>query len=195
METLVAISILLIGISAAFSAAQSSLSATSAIKDRLTAVFLAQEAMEMVRNQKDQNLLMQNKPDGSDSNPFWLNGLLQSDACAIKTSGGSDYLCDYNFDFGGGLSFINCSNTDNGDCTLRVDTIGHYTHKGILDPGGGDIPFVTSVSKFSRTISLTEITSGPIRREVLVTVTVYWSDHGTEKSFAVTDSLFNWFAP
>lgn len=189
VETLVAISILLIGVSAAFSAAQSSLSATSAIKDRITAIFLAQEAMEMARNLKDQNLLAQNI-SGNESDPEWLegfSGLGGAEPCSSATEadgfqGGTK--CDYSFNTDGNtdLSFIEC---ELSGCeplnVLDVNGNSFYTH----DPG--------TPSRFTREIYVKEFNVGSGgRREAQVAVTVTWPPN---HEFSITNSFFNWFSP
>lgn len=171
VETLIAISILLVGVSAAFSAAQSGLSSTIAVKDRVAAIFLAQEAMEAVRNLKDSNLLAENNATPpSNNNPHWLNGLANSgDPCA----GGAS--CDYDFNPNHTLpAFIAC----NTSCFLRINSAGEYVHSS------------GTQSKFRRFITVEEISSGA-PKEARVTVTVNWAG----QTVTVRDSLFNWFAP
>lgn len=174
IETLVAISILLIGVSAAFSAAQSGLSSTNAIKDRLTAIFLAQEAMEMARNIKDQNLLAQNV-SGINTDPDWLSGLVGDDGCPgiddIEEEG-----CDFNFIAGGAVDFERVTDP------LNVNTsTGFYSY----EQGAGIVQ-----SKFTRRVAVEELLDGQ-QKEARVTVTVTWPNG----SFEITDSFYNWFAP
>jgi len=171
VETLIAISILLVGVSAAFSAAQSGLSSTIAVKDRITAIFLAQEAMEAVRNLKDSNLLLQNKTLDNNS-PYWLDGLAgPGNPCA----GGNP--CDYDFDSINNFpEFINCGSS----CFLNINNAGEYVHEA-----------GSPQSRFRRFITITEISSGPIKKEALVVATVTWSG----QTVVVRDNLFNWFAP
>src|SRR3989344_7388295 len=71
IETLVAISMIMVGITAAFSVAQIGVSSSSFAKDRITGFFLAQEAFEAVKNRRDLNLLQVNAGGA----PHWLEGL------------------------------------------------------------------------------------------------------------------------
>lgn len=68
LETLVAISILTLSISGAFTAAQSGLSSAILARDQIVAFQLAQEAVEVVHNLRDNNTYL--KQD-------WLEGLQQ----------------------------------------------------------------------------------------------------------------------
>lgn len=55
VETLVAISILILAVTGAFSAAQNGISSAIFSKDQIVAFYLAQEGMEHIRNLRDQN--------------------------------------------------------------------------------------------------------------------------------------------
>lgn len=55
IETLVAISILMIGVASSLTVAQRSLTASSFTRDQVTAMYLAQDAFEYIRNQRDKN--------------------------------------------------------------------------------------------------------------------------------------------
>ncbi len=66
VETLVALSILLVGITAVMSVSQLGLGSISIVRNRIIGMYLAQEAMDGVKNIKDSNLL---------SGASWLTGL------------------------------------------------------------------------------------------------------------------------
>lgn len=55
IESLVAISILLLAVSGSFAAAQSSLQSSNFVKNRVTAYYLAQEGIEYIRHLRDNN--------------------------------------------------------------------------------------------------------------------------------------------
>ncbi len=59
IETLVAITILMIAISGPLTSSFRALTASAAARDQMTANFLAQEAIELVRNIKDKNVVGQ----------------------------------------------------------------------------------------------------------------------------------------
>ena len=67
VETLVAIAVLLLAVTAPLSLATKSLNSSALSKQQITASFLAQEAMEYIRNARDENVLV----SGSNN---WLNG-------------------------------------------------------------------------------------------------------------------------
>ncbi|MEK7121027.1 MAG: prepilin-type N-terminal cleavage/methylation domain-containing protein [Patescibacteria group bacterium] len=57
IETLVAISVLMVAVSGALSLSYKSLSSASFAKDQITAYYLAQDGMESIKNIRDENLL------------------------------------------------------------------------------------------------------------------------------------------
>ncbi len=79
LETLVAISILIIAITATFTVAQNGLSGSMEARDQVVAFYLAQEAVEMIRNIRDENSLMRTTVPSTN----WITGLSSqvSDAC------------------------------------------------------------------------------------------------------------------
>ncbi len=76
VETLIAIGILVIAVSGSFLAAQNGLSTAIYAKNEITAFYLAQEAVEQIRNIRDQNSL------NGDS---WLTDITDSDKCPLDT--------------------------------------------------------------------------------------------------------------
>ena len=183
IETLVAISILMIGLAGTFSVVQMGLASATAVKDRITAAFLVQEALEAARNMKDQNLLAENqnaRSGGDGTSPDWLAGLVDpspspSNGCSSDGSVG----CDYNF--GSATPFITCPS---GGCPLYLDTDGILKHSAGV------------VSRFSRIIKVTQLpaivqSGGEIQKEAQITVTVTWPG----SSLTVSDNITNWFAP
>ena len=71
IETMVAITILVVGVAAPLTLASQSLIAAIYSKDQTTAFYLAQEAVEMVRNKRDGNMLQFLGGGGV----TWLNGV------------------------------------------------------------------------------------------------------------------------
>ena len=67
LEVMVAISILTLAVGGSFTLIQQALVSTSLAKSKLTAAYLAQEGMEIVRNIRDNNWL--------NSSPSWKTGL------------------------------------------------------------------------------------------------------------------------
>ncbi len=79
MESLVAISIVLIAVAGPLSVVAKSLSYARFARDQIVAFYLAQEAVEFIRNTRDNNIL---------AGQGWLNGLsaCASGKCAIDSS-------------------------------------------------------------------------------------------------------------
>ncbi len=77
VETLIAISILVLAVTGAFAAAHNGMMSSLYSKDQVTAFYLAQEAIEQIRNLRDQNGISGN-PQG------WLAGIANlGDPCAV----------------------------------------------------------------------------------------------------------------
>lgn len=68
IETLVAISVLMVAVSGAITLANQSLRSSSVSKDQITASYLAEEGMESVKNIRDSNFLR-------GASALWLDGL------------------------------------------------------------------------------------------------------------------------
>lgn len=169
LELLVAIFVITVGIIAAFIIAQYPLYYASISISRLTAAYLAQEGIEIVRNIRDTNWLQ----EGDD----WNAGL-----------GGGDYEADYTT-----TTFVatandfcedsyNCNNY-NPDNPLKISG-GFYCYTGAAD------------TKFKRKITITPIdTEVPIGETdyLKVTVTVEWEEKGKPYTFPpVQENLYNW---
>lgn len=171
METLVAISIILVGISAAFTVAQIGVSSSSAAKSRITAFFLAQEAFEALKNRRDLNLL---KNNANPNSAYWLEGLTRVPGGGPGPCPDALTACDYDIV---NNVFNLCTNLNN--CILQnitsLDSIQYY---GYL-PGNPN-------SKYKREIFIDEIAPGI---EAKVTVRVSWNSN----IFEVTDNILSWF--
>jgi len=166
IESLVAVSIILVGVTTAFSVAQFGISSSSAIRNRITATYLAQEALEGVKNIKDSNLQKIAFQAGQ-QNRDWLEGIraycVSTDCGYTALSQGSFFECD-----------------EGGNCAvmyLRNNMLQRPTISG-TDTG------------FERAIRVTERVPGK-QAEVQVTIT---RPNDTRFSTIVIKSLiYNWF--
>ena len=79
IETMVAITILVVAVAAPLTLAAQSLFAAYYAKDQTTAFYLAQEAVEMVRNKRDDNMLRFLDGQGT----TWLNGIPTDNAFQV----------------------------------------------------------------------------------------------------------------
>ena len=162
IETFVAISILMLALVGPLSLAQQSLSSATSSADQITAFFLAQDAFEYIRNVRDSNL-----KNGDD----WLTGFTTGNCldrtCRIDTS--DDAVMS--------SAVQACSGST---CLLLYNqSLNAYSHK--TSAGWVD-------SRFSREIFIDVIDSS---REVIVTVTVSWSEGGESDEFTASQSFFN----
>jgi prepilin-type N-terminal cleavage/methylation domain-containing protein len=132
IEMLVAITVLLLSITGPLTIAAQAVFSANIAKDRLTAAYLAQEGIELVRQKRDTNAIQGN---------FWLNGL---DACLAA---GACYVGPHSgvvFDCAGSCPNMNF-NSDSG--SIAYGTYGY---------GVGES------SIFTRNISIEDLTSGEV---------------------------------
>lgn len=172
VETLVALGILVIGLSGGFAAVSTSLRSTTLSKEQVTAFYLAQEAVELVRYVRDTNSLQGNN---------WLHGLAENvgDPC------GDEKICYVDgsiLPIGWGT----CSASDWTACPVlrKHDTSHYYTY----NTGG------TSPTIFTRSIQITRpvITNVPADDVIGVEVRVTWPrPNGGMSSYVVHSILYD----
>lgn len=167
VETLVAISLLTLVMAGTLNAVQSGLRDTTIAKDQTIAFYLIQEAMEFIKNIKDENSLktLNGTPPAN-----WLSTLAgPGDPCTFGKT------CRIDSDL---KTIVDCSGDSGGICkNLQQDSTSNLYGYTAGWP----------VSNFKRSIQFQSITVD----EVLVIVTMSWVTRGTTKSFAVSESLFN----
>jgi prepilin-type N-terminal cleavage/methylation domain len=170
VETLIAISILVLAVTGAFSAAHSGMTSALYSKDQITAFYLAQEGIEQIRNLRDQNSL-------TSSN--WMNGIANSapteDPCAPGNTCYVNALSEF-------TPLVRCPGTaPSQTCpNLRINGPGFYSY---------DVGPETVETRFRREVRMTIITNN----EVMVESTVYWSKGLlVDRSFTAREHLFNW---
>jgi len=165
VETMVAISILMLGILGPLSIASTGLRNSLFAKDQVTAYYLAQEGIEYVRYVRDNNYLKKND---------WLGGLsdcTEQYGCAVDTEKW----------FTTNISVTTkCTSTDCGDDDLlyKINWNQHYTHQST---GNTATPF-TRIVKVENTVA---------GKEIKVTSTVTWQNGSGQKSFTLTENVFN----
>ncbi len=166
VESLVAISILSLSIAAAFTAVQKGIQSSTIARDQVTAFYLVQEAMEFVRNKRDENALR--LISGASIN--WRTGFasLATDPCGFGKT------CTVDAPLG---TFANCPG-GSGTCpVLRQDPVSYLY---------GYTPAWTPTS-FRREIRMSLAAAD----EVVVTISINWTTGGTPYSFQVTENLMN----
>ncbi|MFZ3019968.1 MAG: hypothetical protein WA051_00380 [Minisyncoccia bacterium] len=172
LETLVAIAVLILSLTAAFSVAQNGLSLSMSSRDEVTAYYLAQEGVEVIRNIRDENSL----------NGFsWLTGISSqvSDPCYFGSYCAVDSP-NQNYMVSCGAIAGNCPVLLQ-DRQTNSSTYGMYG----LNPAStsGWTPTV-----FKRELLLEQINSN----EVALTVKIYWTKGTLTRNFVVHENLFNW---
>jgi prepilin-type N-terminal cleavage/methylation domain-containing protein len=165
VESLVAISILLVAITAPLTLVVKSLQLSNYATTRMIAGFIAQDAFEYIRNIKDTNGLQ------NPVNP-WLTNIPSScfypNFCAIDTTVSSV------------SAFVACSNA--GNCTpLHRNTTTYAYSLNLSDPQ----------TIFTRSVQIKDSVNNP-GSDKFVYITVSWSVSGFTKSVVTQTSLLDW---
>ncbi len=163
VESLVAVSMLVLAIIGATQVSQTTLSSYIFSKDQVIAFYLAQEGFEQVRNIRDANNL---------KGQNWLTGIaaqagdpcFPGKACTVDPVFSSEA--------------INCPSGPDHCPNLRQDPVtGFY---------GYNAPWTETV--FRREIRVSTVNSN----EVSITVTVDWSKGVVARQFRARENLLNW---
>jgi len=168
IETLVAISILVLSVTGAFAAAQKGLSSATYSKNQIIAFYLADEGIEMIRNLRDQNAL-----NGLNDSSNWLTGIAQNggDQCYFNKKCMVDAVNKILKQCTSGFS--------NSDCdVLQQDPVnGFYGYTS----GWTD-------TNFTREVGITSISPN----EISVLVHVTWKQGTITRQFDVRENMLNW---
>lgn len=172
VESLVAIGILSLSIAATFTAVQSGIKTSIAAKDQITAFYLAQEAMEYIKNVRDVNAL--HSLNGTATN--WLTSMsaTSNDPCYFGNTCTIDSPT-----LSAASAFAKCSGGFGTCPNLYQDSV-----TGLYSQTTGSNPVSTS---FKREIQFTS--SGT--DSVFVTIKISWASGGVAKTFTVTGAVFN----
>jgi Tfp pilus assembly protein PilV len=199
IETLVAITILMLALTGPLVIIAQALKASFFSRDQITAFYLAQESVEYIRNLRDETSL------SSDiTSDQWLSGILGDDCLTTNTcvNDFSQSVPQYKFNLvytGQGYQLVPCDTT--GCAPLNYQ-------RGVSN----DVPYGGSgaeVSPFTRTIwitntpgadnALVENPANPSElsmyipmREVMVHVEVTWKQGTADNKFILESHLLNW---
>jgi len=164
LESIIAIAILLLSITAATTAVQTALSSSIFAKHQVISFFLAQEAVEYIKNTRDNNILQGQN---------WLNGYASSGSSCFFGN-----VCTVDATLSSG-AFTFCSG-GSGSCPLLRQSQSApylYGYNGSWAPTG-----------YRREIVLSQVNANEITAIVNVTFT-----KGTvSKTITVRESIFNW---
>jgi prepilin-type N-terminal cleavage/methylation domain-containing protein len=163
VESLIAITILVLVITGATSAIQTGISSYIFSKDQIIAFYLAQEAVEQIKNIRDENGIKKQN---------WLSGISAnaSDPCyfgnaCIVDSIGSPILTE-------------CDDGPSSCPTLRQDTATGFFGYNLAWPE----------TVFRREIVLTQINAD----EISILVTIDWSKGIVNRQFRARENILNW---
>lgn len=177
VETLVAISILLVVVSGVMALVYQVSSSSQGVVNRLTASYLAADAAEFLQSERDSYWLTNtgNTLDG------WINdGALYTDSVSACTSGNP---CRVD---------TRINNADIQPCSGSCDPLDYNSSQRLYghDSGAG-----WEASKFTRSFVIEEnssLDSDADTDEIIVTVTVSWNDGSTTRQLELTKSLTAW---
>jgi prepilin-type N-terminal cleavage/methylation domain-containing protein len=173
VEAMVAISILALAITGPMLIAQKGIGSAVYAKDQITAFYLAQEAVEYIRNVRDTNRIKGN---------LWLDGL---DEC-LETGSGERCTIDARFTIHTNPSaIVPCPG---GACPVISFYNNDSTGEGFYgyDSSSGWAP-----TAFKRTVSIDNRASG---KEALISVNISWNTNlfAPMRSFNVKEYIFNY---
>ncbi len=172
VETMVAISILSLAITAPMVIAQKGIGSAIYSRDQITASYLAQEAVEYVRNVRDSNRI---------SHASWLSGL-------ASCTGGQVCTIDAHYTNPAATGAITVCPA--GVCPLLSINTSATTNKGLYGYDADTTQWRPTIFKRSVSINTTGDASG---KEALVSVTVTWTTNlfAPVKTFTIREYIFN----
>ena len=182
IESLLAIAILMISVAAPMSLAYSGLIAAYLAEDQIVAYYLAQDAMEYVRNKRDYNKL--------ENTTNMLDNIFNN--CKVEDTVGSSPI---GIDDTTGITNKGCNITTFGPINSAFDDKGVYNgEKLYYHDLGGEYNYDSTngtLTKFSRQVRVGYINIG--LTEVIVEVTIKWPNAlGTEQEYKLRSHLTDW---
>lgn len=164
VETLVAISILLMAVVAPLGILARDITVVFGVRDKITALYLAEDAVDYVKYKIDTNF---NTPQ------YWLTGL---DSCV----GGGACQVD---------SFSDTITSCSGTCSLLNINLstGVYGYSS-----GSPSKFTRTVTVQGITPTTNDPYFKTAPQEVEIKATVSWQDHGTTRQTTVSEHAFSW---
>lgn len=166
IEALVAISVLLLSIVGPMAIATDGIKNSIFAKDQITAFYIGQEGIELIRSIRDGNAL---------SGDAWDTGI-----SAFCMTSGNPAGCGIDAE---SLTFVNC--TTNANCNLYFNPNGLNvgdSQRGIFEHG-----VTPEATIFNRSIRITDVP--PDEKEIDVVVT--WLSRGAVKTITVQSRLFD----
>lgn len=172
IEAMVAVTIIAISIGGPLYAASRSLVAAQSSRDRLTASYLAQEAIEYVRAVRDNAYLSTYNLDTASAHTAGWTSFVNASTIGTRCTGTNGCTIDPWND-----GVVVCSSA----CStkLYLTTTGRYTQ---------DSTSPNTPTAFTRSLQMTQVTT----EEERVTATVTWTSHGVPYTVSIVDTLTQW---
>jgi prepilin-type N-terminal cleavage/methylation domain-containing protein len=171
IETLVAITILLVATTGPLTFAQSGLRASFLARDQIGAFYLAQDVIETIKNIRDNR--------GLAGTGGWLNGLVACKPTAVN----STVVCNMDTAQSDNIHTRSCSDTGCDTPLFYDSTEKQYV---LYENNQAD----RTESKYTRTIYITELVAG---QEAQIVVEVKWDSNSfSDKSVVVQENIYNW---
>lgn len=183
IETLVAITVLLLSVAAPLSIAAKALFSAYYARDQITAYYLAEEAIEYIKNARDTKYL--HDVFGSTGNIDWLQGL---ENCINNANG-----CYVDAAYSPSLQLaIQACPSDTGCPHIQFCSASNIWGYGSIN-GSGCNGWVNS--KFTRKIKVIKQNNRVVGDEALIKVTIEWPGQGLsagKQTFTLTGAMMNW---
>lgn len=172
IETLVAVFIMTLSITSLMTVVTSSLFAAKYTRDKVTATYLAQEAIDYIRNDRDTTVFLQ---QDNSNQVAWEIFTKKYEKC----QGDSNQVCYLDVPNAGNEEVLPTCNIDGNNCNFYFNKDGRdsfygYNHEGKLTTFKRKIVVKTSSEQME------------------VFVTVYWLNGGTSREISLKTSLMNW---
>jgi Tfp pilus assembly protein PilV len=189
VETLIAITVLMIAISGPLVVANDGLTAALYARDQMTATFLAQESMETIKNFRDTNLAAGNNSNDSNSSQYWLSySGFHIDGCTLTNSCDASAL-DASSQFSGNPFVQNCPAqsifSGQSDCQLYSEPSGYVHNANDFENGVAAV-----ATSFYRHFYLIPVTN-PVTNEDTVHVVVDWKEGTVPYQVDISSELVN----
>ena len=187
IETLIAVSILMIAITGPLTLVQAGLFSSNHERNQITATYLAQEAMEFVRSIRDANSYYNVEHPTTSPPPTndWLYDSLDGGNLLTLCGGANGCYVDPHKQLSG--KYVEKI------VSWPVGQRFLFQHNSIIDPTimlNYDYSGSGNVTTFERTVYISSIAG--TSDEVAVTVTVKWKDNLLQRSYSVTENLLNY---
>ncbi|HWB33716.1 MAG TPA: prepilin-type N-terminal cleavage/methylation domain-containing protein [Candidatus Paceibacterota bacterium] len=189
IETLVAVLLLSVAIAGPLTIAARGANAAQIAKDQIIAYYLAQDAVEFVRFERDSSCLPSSPCSSTGTPPAWLAGLSSAPLTScVSTDGSVACYVDSRANQTGSCLGNNCSSPIKYD---NASGRGYYVSVPLKSPYTACSGTTCTTTTFTRTVRITYAAATP--DEALVTVTVNWTDvGGLAHAVTITEDLFNW---